>query len=60
LFDGIALLSGGSYAQWAVIPKTHVMNKPANLSFKEVEILINLGCSNSLSLVNSIPIIRTC
>jgi NADPH2:quinone reductase len=33
LFNGIALLSGGSYAQYATIPKTHVMKLPQNLSF---------------------------
>ena len=33
LYDGIALLSGGSYAQWAAIPASHIMPLPKNLSY---------------------------
>lgn len=36
MFDGIALLSGGSYGQWTTVPKTHVMKMPKNLSYQEV------------------------
>lgn len=36
LFDGIALLSGGAYAEWVTVPKTHVMQMPKKLTYKEV------------------------
>ncbi len=35
LYDGIALLSGGSYAEWAAVPATHVMPLPGGLNFVE-------------------------
>jgi len=35
LFKGIALLSGGSYSQYATVPKDHVMKLPKNLDFKQ-------------------------
>lgn len=35
MYDGIALLSGGSYAEWASIPATHIMPLPKNLNFVE-------------------------
>ena len=35
MYDGIALLTGGSYAEWAVLPASHVMPLPKKLSFLE-------------------------
>lgn len=33
IFDGIALLSGGAYAQYVTVPKTHVMELPKKLNY---------------------------
>ena len=31
----MALLTGGSYAQWASLPSSHILPLPKNLSFLE-------------------------
>lgn len=35
LFDGMALINGGSYAEYVSVPKSHIMKIPNQLSFVE-------------------------
>ena len=35
LFDGMALIDGGSYAEYVSVPKSHIMKIPPHLSYVE-------------------------
>lgn len=35
MYDGIALLTGGSYSQWASLSASHILPLPNNLSYVE-------------------------
>ena len=35
LFNGMALINGGSYAEYVYAPRTHIMKIPNHLSFTE-------------------------
>lgn len=54
LFNGMALLNGGSYAEYVEVPREHVMKIPSHLSFLEAAAIpeVWLTSFQLLSLAN--------